>query len=150
MLRRTIGPVCGALFAVGALASGCADDGPGDAERFCGQVQANAAALVTEPATADDIDGFLGLYRRIGEVAPLAIEPHWQALVLNYETASTVDTTDPESVQRATRQAYATERSAVAVKNWLLANCNVDLGPVSTVVPQAPAPPPPTTVPAGG
>ena len=37
----------------------------------------------------------------IGDVAPLAIEPHWQALVLNYETASTVDMADPESVQRA-------------------------------------------------
>ena len=33
-------------------------------------------------------------------------------------------------MQAAIRRAYATERSAVAVKDWLLANCNVDLGPV--------------------
>ena len=55
--------------------------------------------------------------------------------MLNYETASTVDMADPESVQRALAQAYATERSAVAVKAFLLANCNVDIGPVATVVP---------------
>ena len=37
--------------------------------------------------------------------------------------------------------------SAVAVHDCLLANCNVDLGPVATIVPHAPPPaPPPTTV----
>ena len=89
----------GAVALVGAACSG--DDSSGDAERFCGEVQANTAALVTAPASADEIDGFLDEYRRIGELAPLAIEPHWQALVLNYETASTVEPADPESVQRA-------------------------------------------------
>jgi hypothetical protein len=151
VLRRTIGSVGGALggalVALVALVAGCSDDGPGDAERFCGEVREHIPELVTPPATADDIDDFLGLYRRIGDVAPLAIEPHWQALVLNYETASTVETADPASVQRATRQAYATERSAVEVKDWLVTNCGVDLGPVSTIV--GPAPAPATTVPAG-
>ncbi len=108
----------------------------------------NTAELVTPPASADEIDGYLDEYRRIGELAPLSIEPHWQALVLNYETASTVEPQDPESVQRVVARAYATERSAVAVKDWLLTNCNVDIGPLSTIVP--PAPPPTTTsVPTG-
>ena len=102
----------------------------------------------TRPATEDDIAGFIDLYRDIEDVAPLAIEAHWQALVLNYETASTVDMADPESVQRALAQAYATERSAVAVKAFLLDNCNVDIGPIATVVPQV-APPPPVTTAAG-
>jgi hypothetical protein len=133
----------GAAALLGAACGG--GEPPGDSERFCGEVQANSAALTTAPATEDEIDGFLDEYRRIGELAPLAIEPHWQALVLNYETASTVEPEDPESVQRAVGRAYATERSAVAVKTWLLANCNVDIGPVSTIVPPAP-PPPPTTV----
>ena len=136
----------GAVALVGAACSG--GDPSGDAERFCGEVQANTAALVTAPASEDEIDGFLDEYRRIGELAPLAIEPHWQALVLNYETASTVEPADPESVQRAVGRAYATERSAVAVKDWLLTNCNVDIGPVTTIVPPAP-PPPPTTAPTG-
>jgi hypothetical protein len=136
------------LVSVALCGAACSGDDPvGDAERFCGEVQANTAALVTAPASADEVDGFLDEYRRIGELAPLAIEPHWQALVLNYETASTVEPADPESVQRAVGRAYATERSAVAVKDWLLANCNVDIGPVTTIVPPAPAPPP--TAPTG-
>ena len=137
----------GAVALVGGACTG--SDPSGDGERFCGEVQANTAALVGAPASEDDVDRFLNEYRRIGELAPLAIEPHWQALVLSYETASTVEPDDPESVQRAVGQAYATERSAVAVKEWLLANCNVDIGPVSTIVPPAPPPPPPTTAPTG-
>ena len=46
---------------------------------------------------------------------------------------------DPESVQRAVAVAFATERSAVAVRNWILANCGVDIGPVATIPPQDPA-----------
>ena len=42
-----------------------------------------------------------------------------------------------------------TEQSAVAVKDWLLTNCNVDLGPVATVVPPGPPPTVASTVPAG-
>ena len=136
----------GVLVPLGVLATSCGDDGPGDTARFCTAVQEHAAELTTRPATEEDIAGFIDLYRDIEDVAPLAIEAHWQALVLNYETASTVDMADPESVQRALAQAYATERSAVAVKSFLLANCNVDIGPIATVVPQNPPPPPPTTV----
>jgi hypothetical protein len=45
---------------------------------------------------------------------------------------------DPESMQRVAARAYATERSAVAVHDWLMANCAVDIGPVATIVPDAP------------
>jgi hypothetical protein len=137
------------LGAVALLGSGCGDDGPGDVETFCGQVQEHRDELLARPETADDIDGYVDLYRRIGDVAPLSIEPDWAALVLNFETASTVEPGDPESVQRVARQAYATEKSSVAVASWLAANCGVDIGPVATIVPQA-APPPATTVPPGG
>ena len=90
-LRRT-GPVAAcAAVSLGLLALACDDDGPGDTARFCAEVQDNLGALVTPPATLDEVDEFLDLYRRVGDDAPLAIEPHWQALVLAYETASTVD-----------------------------------------------------------
>ncbi len=153
-LRRTGALAAGTTVAVGLLAAGCGDDGPGDTARFCSAVQDNLAGLVTPPATLDDVDDYLALYRRIGDVAPLAIEPQWQALVTDYETASTVDPADPASVQRAAAQAYATERSAVAVRDFLLTRCNVDLGPVTTIVPPAPAAPAlpasgPTTTPPG-
>ena len=63
----------------------------------------------------------------------------WRDLLLNVETASTVVPEDPESVQRTVAVAFATEKSAVAVRNWVLTNCGVDLGPVATIAPQDPA-----------
>ena len=94
------------LAAVALCGAACSGDDPaGDAERFCGEVQVNTAELVTAPASAAAVDDFLDEYRRIGELAPLSIEPHWQALVLNYETASTVEPQDPESVQRVVARA---------------------------------------------
>lgn len=140
----------GAAVAIplGALATSCGDDGPGETARFCAEVQANTAALTTPPATLDDIDRFVGLYRRIGEVAPLAIEPHWEALLLSYETVSTFEPNDPESLERALAQVYATEESAIAVRDFLITRCNVDIGPVTTIVARGPAPTgtvPPTT-----
>ena len=134
-------------IALTALLLGCGGSGSaGDAERFCGEVQANTRAIVRpRMRTAADIDGLLALYRDLGELAPLAIDADWDALVLNYETASTVAPSDPESVQRAVARAYATEQSAVAVHDWLMANCAVDIGPVATIVPDAPRRARPTT-----
>jgi hypothetical protein len=130
------------VFFVVALtigAPGCSsDENPaGDAGRFCGEVEANAAEL-TNPdlAFSDDIDPLLGLYRKIGEFAPLAIEPDWQQLIKNYETASTVVPGDDESEQRMIESALRTEKSAVAVSRWLKTNCDVDLGPVDTIAAQ--------------
>ncbi len=100
--------------------------------------------------TIADIDTLLTLYRELGDLAPLAIDADWDALVLNYETASTVAPADPASVQRAVARAYATERSAVAVHDWLLANCAVDIGPVATIVPDAPRRARSTTTTIGG
>ena len=113
------------LTAMAVATAACGDDGPGDAERFCGEVQQNAAALVALPEDGG-VDDFIGLYPQIGELAPLAIAQERDALVKNFETAATVDVDDPASEQRAVASAYATERSAVAVHDWLLRNCGVD------------------------
>jgi hypothetical protein len=131
-----------AAAALTVLCLGCGGDGAsaGDAERFCGEVQANTRALVRPRLRSiDDVETLLGLYRDLGDLAPLAIAREWDALILNYETASTVAPDDPESLQRVAARAYATERSAVAVHDWLLANCAVDIGPVATIVPSEPA-----------
>jgi hypothetical protein len=141
------------LAAAVVLVLGCGGgDSAGDAERFCGEVQANTRAIVRPRLrTVEDIDTLLALYRELGELAPLAIDADWEALILNYETASTVAPTDPGSVQRVAARAYATERSAVAVHDWLLANCAVDIGPVATIVPdRTPRRPTPTTTTLGG
>jgi hypothetical protein len=120
-----------------ALLIGCSSGGQsGDAERFCGEVKAHTRAIVRPRLrNAADIDAMLTLYRDLGDLAPLAIEADWDALTLNYETASTVVPGDPDSMQRVAARAYATEQSAVAVHDWLMANCAVDIGPVATIVP---------------
>jgi hypothetical protein len=127
-----------ALVAVSALAAGCGG-GAGDTSKFCGEVKAHASELVTSPKTLRDVSAFIGLYERIDRVAPLEIQPHWQVLLLNYQTANTVDPSKPESVQKALRQAYESEQSALRVHDFLISHCDVDLGPVATIVAHSPA-----------
>jgi hypothetical protein len=87
------------------------------------------------PPTADEIGEFVDLHRDIGRAAPLAIEQEWDDLVVNYETASTVEPGDPESVQRVVETALRTERSVVTVRDWVAEHCEVDLGAVTTMSP---------------
>jgi hypothetical protein len=148
--RDIVGAVVIGVVVAGAALTACGGDQPGDAERFCGEVQANTEAIVNPTLDhPEDLEATVELYRDIGAVAPLAIEPQWEALVLNLETASTVDPSDPDSLQRVYARAYATEREAVAVRDWLLDHCQIDLGPVATIVPPAPTTVPATTVPSG-
>ncbi len=131
-----------------AVAAGCADGSGGDAERFCGEVAANKAALTDPVLTyADDIDPLLDLYRQIADLAPLAIEDDWNQLVAAYETASTVVPGDQASEQEALAAIYSSEESAAAIDDWLRANCAVDIGPVFTIVPHTPVTAPAPTTP---
>ena len=131
MRRRTLALCASATLLVGA----CGDEGGSSAE-FCADIREHRDAILAPPPTADEIDDFVELHREIGSVAPLAIEQEWGDLVVNYETASTVDPGDPESVQRVVETAVRTEESVTAVQQWVATNCDVDLGPVATV--QAP------------
>jgi hypothetical protein len=119
------------------LLSACSGGDAGDADQFCGEIEANAAQL-TQPNLqfSDDIEPLLDLYRDIGALAPLAIEPEWNRLTSAYETASTVVPGDPESEQVALASIFSTEESAAAVDLWLKTNCAVDIGPVFTIVAQ--------------
>jgi hypothetical protein len=140
-----------AVAAAAALAGCGSGERSGSAERFCGEVKAHTRAIVRpRMRSATDVEALLTLYRDLGNIAPLGIEADWDALTLNYETASTVVPGDPESMQRVAARAYATEQSAVAVHDWLIANCAVDIGPVATIVPSAAranrGAPPPTTL----
>ncbi len=90
--------------------------------------------------TADDLNRTLAFYRDMTELAPVAIEPQWRALLVLVETASTVVPEDPASMQRVAAQAYATEKSAFEVREWIGRNCGHDIGPMATIVPQGPSP----------
>ncbi len=132
-LPRPLGLVT--FVVAGSLLAGCGDDGGGSAERFCGEIEANKGIL-TDPTLvySDDIEPLLELYREIADLAPLAIEAEWRELLTTYETASTVVPGDVESEQTALAAAYQSESAAVAVADWLRANCAVDLGPLTTIV----------------
>jgi hypothetical protein len=124
------------IVVAGLLLLACGDDG-GSAERFCGEIDENKAVL-TDPALvySDDIQPLLELYRDIADLAPLAIEAEWRQLLTTYETASTVVPGDAESEQTALAAAFQSESAAVAVADWLRANCSVDIGPLTTIVEQ--------------
>ena len=140
-------------LALGASVLACGGDEAPSAERFCGEVAANTEAL-TNPQLVytDDIDPLLELYRDIGTLAPLGVQPDWDQIVSAYETASTVLVGDEESEQAALTAVYSSEKSAAAVQTWLMANCAVDIGPVFTIVPQGPVTitvPPDDSIPPG-
>ena len=128
------------LLSIAIALVGCdGGDGGGSAERFCGEIQLHSEQL-TQPNLQfeDDIEPLLDLYREIGELAPLSIEPEWDQLIGAYETASTVVPGNPDSQQMALSAIYSTEKSAAAVDKWLEKTCAVDIGPVFTIVAQEP------------
>ena len=142
-----LAPVVGTL-----LMAGCGgDDDSGDTARFCADVEANRDALFDASlATADDVAGFVALYRQVGENAPLAIEAHWKALTAVFETAEMFE---PDSTvvteQDVLGQSYSSEQSALAVRDWLAENCRITIA-VATVPPpvlQVTAPVPSGSVP---
>lgn len=120
-----------AAVALPVVLAACKDDQGGDSARFCDLVEENVDALRAVPQTAEGIDDYIGLYRDIGEIAPLAIQADWSALTLNFETAWS-----GEDQQEALARAFATEQSAVAVAAWLKDSCAIDFGPVATIVAQ--------------
>lgn len=136
---RTGLPASVVLAGVIAL-SACANSGSSDAERFCTEVGADPAAIVAPPLdSAVAVEDTLTHYRELLDLAPLGIEQDWQMLLVTLETATTVVPEDPASMQRAMAQAFASERSAVEVHEWVLTNCGIDLGPVTTISPHGPS-----------
>lgn len=120
------------------LVGGCSSPG-GDAIDFCEAVAADPAAIVSPPLNdGDDVATALDHFRTLGDLAPVAITTQWATLVDSLETATTVVPSDPESLQRTMAVAYAAERSAVEIADWLRANCGIDIGPVTTIAPQSP------------
>lgn len=137
MPTRRLTIIC-VIVAIVTSATSCGNESSaGDAQRFCGEIEANKAALTNPDLSwSDDIEPLLELYRSIGKFAPLAIEQEWQQLIVNYETASTVVPGDDESLQRALAVAFQSEKSAAAVGEWLRENCAVEL-PVATITPHS-------------
>ena len=152
-LRRAVSAVLAGGLITGAAA--CRDDDGGDTAAFCGQIREHLDELRAVPQTEQDVESLIALWKDVGNDAPLSIEPDWQAHVLLYETVWDPEIlTDDEKAEEAYARAFATERSSVAVAEWVNDNCGFDWGPVETIVPQvttttlAPGQTAPTTQPA--
>jgi hypothetical protein len=99
--------------------SACREDTGNTGERYCGQIKTHLKRL-NEPSidTAPEIQVTLEIYRAITDAAPAAIEPEWQQLLLNIETASTVDPDDAESLQRVADVARSSMPAATRVQQY--------------------------------
>ena len=118
-----------AVAAVVALAA-CNDDDAGDAEQFCDDVATNVDVLRAEPASREEVEELIELWRDVADNAPLAIEEEWRAHADNLELAWT-----SEDQQEVVASTFAAERSTVGIAVWLNDNCGIDFGPVTTIVP---------------
>lgn len=137
-----------AIVAVCGVAVGCTrDDGvESNSERFCGEAIAQRNTIVAPPLNTDaELTATLDFYRLMGQLAPVAIAEEWNDLVVNLETAATLVPGDPDSEQLVAMTAYATEPSAFKVKEWLAANCGLDI-PITTIAPQEQQPAQTTTI----
>lgn len=126
-----------AIVALAVLGACSRDEGvESDAERFCGEAIENRSSLVAPPlGTEAEVEATLDFYRLMGQLAPIGIAEEWNDVLVSLETASTLVPGDPDSEQLVAKTAYATERSAFAVKEWLLDNCRLDI-PITTIAPQ--------------
>lgn len=119
------------------VTAACGDDHTSAGERYCTAIKSHLVALESPAiATAADINATLELYHSIADGAPVAVQPEWQTVAENLETAATVDPKDPESLQRAADTARRSNAAAVQIQQYTQQNCGIDIGT-----------PPPTTNP---
>jgi len=135
-----------AVFVISAVGlAACADDQDRSEGRYCTEVGNHLAALNTPPLTdSADVDALLDAWRTVADAAPLAVQPEWDRLMAAMETASTVDPSDADAMQRIADTARSNEPSANKVIDYTFTLCGVRIGegkPVTTTVPPSTAPP---------
>ena len=125
-ITRTATTAIAAVLAVATLTSACAET-PRTATNFCRQLALEVPAITQPTATQTEVSEMLGRYKRLGKVAPLAIEEDWQSLTELLAVASRTNPNDAESVQAVIDMSYATERAADAAAKWIRETCGVDI-----------------------
>ena len=128
-----------ALLAVVAscTAAACSSDTPpATDDQYCSAVNANLAEL-NAPAIVDDasVKETAALYRTMTSVAPLAVQKEWATMTSNVEVASTVDPTDPASVQKVADMARSSQQAASAITDYTARLCGVTVGVPTTTLP---------------
>lgn len=95
--------------------------------------------------TTRDVEAMIGRWERLLERAPLTIEDDIAAVTDLLRKAAAVDPNDPAEVQDLADTSYESNQAAVAVRDWVLDTCAVDIATGLTVAPPRTAPP--TTIP---
>ena len=80
-------------------------------------------------------------WERLLERSPLAIERDVETVTDLFRAASRVDPTDPAAVQSLADQSYASNSAAVAVRDWVMSTCAVDIATGLQIAPPRTAPP---------
>jgi hypothetical protein len=142
LIRRSM--VCAVALLVLAA---CTSKSDRSETAYCTAVGANLEQLNSPViATANDIEVTITMYRRVARAAPLAIEPEWEVIVGNLETAATVNAADPASVQLAADTAREAQPAATRISTYTAARCGLQIGaPVATTTPSASTLAPDTT-----
>ena len=125
-ITRTATTAIAAVLAVATLTSACAET-PRTATNFCRQLALEVPAITQPTATQTEVSEMLDRYKRLGKVAPLAIEEDWQSLTELLAVASRTNPNDAESVQAVIDMSYATEKAADAAAKWIRETCGVDI-----------------------
>lgn len=119
----------------------CSRDDTG-AAAFCAALKEELRTIKGKVKDAADIDALVAVYEELDARTPLAIAEPWSALTELMRTAATVAPDDAASVQTVADAAYATERSARAVAEWVATTCGFAMPAMEGI--EGPVAPPPT------
>ena len=140
-------------FAVAVAVLGSCDKGSRE-ERFCKQLAAVQDELSVVPQDPADLDQFVGRYRKLARVAPLAIDEQWATITELVEAVALADVTNPLTADRLRDQAVAATKAVDDVRSYARSTCGVDLvlgtttgavTPTTGAPTTTPGAPPPTT-----
>jgi hypothetical protein len=140
---KRLGTIALSVSFAGTTLVACGESIPiPDAATFCEELRNNRSAIVSGTISNElEMTTTLELYRRLDALAPLAVSQEWAVVLNAIETANTVVPGDQDGVQRVAAAAYQSEAAALAIAEWAMTSCEVDLGPVTTLVPHdAPEP----------
>ena len=112
-----------------ALIAACGEGNARSETAYCGQIATHASDLNSPVIeTSLDIGRVLAAWRSVANAAPVAIEPEWNTMVDAMETAITVDTNDPESMQKVADTARESEPAAKRVVSYTQERCGITIG----------------------
>lgn len=140
--KSAVAAFMGAAALAGAVLVGCGDDSSGDRSegRYCTEVGNHLSALNSPVlAAGSDVSAMLADWRAVADVAPLAVESEWKAMIRTVETASTVDVNDAASMQKVADTARENQKAADRIIDYTFKKCGATIGGVTPVSTQAPA-----------